>query len=87
MEDGVPDARRAAERKPSRRPGSSCRQSMALQIEAVVVLNKIDRTDARQRGTSETFDLFVGWGPTTKALDFPVKVLQRPRGTPRMTRW
>ena len=48
------------------------RKALELQLKPLVVINKIDRPDARPSAAlSETFDLFVELGADDKALDFP----------------
>jgi GTP-binding protein len=48
------------------------RKALERQLKPVVVINKIDRPDARpSEALSETFDLFVELGADDEALDFP----------------
>lgn len=48
------------------------RKALECGLKPVVVINKIDRPDARpSEALSETFDLFVELGADDKALDFP----------------
>jgi len=48
-------------------------KALAAGHKAVVVVNKIDRTDARPDWVvNETFDLFANLGATDEQLDFPV---------------
>lgn len=48
-------------------------KALALGHKVVVVVNKIDRTDAEpDRVVNETFDLFVELGATEEQLDFPI---------------
>ncbi len=48
------------------------RKALECKLKPVVVINKIDRPDARpSEALSETFDLFVELGADDEALDFP----------------
>jgi GTP-binding protein len=48
------------------------RKALECKLKPVVVINKIDRPDARpQEALSETFDLFVELGADDETLDFP----------------
>jgi len=48
------------------------RKALELKLKPLVVINKIDRPDARpSEALSETFDLFVELGADDSALDFP----------------
>ncbi|MFN0053003.1 MAG: translational GTPase TypA [Planctomycetales bacterium] len=48
------------------------RKALECKLKPLVVINKIDRADARpQEALSETFDLFVELGADDEALDFP----------------
>jgi GTP-binding protein len=48
------------------------RKALELKLKPLVVINKIDRPDARpSEALSETFDLFVELGADDEALDFP----------------
>jgi GTP-binding protein len=48
------------------------RKALECRLKPVVVINKIDRPDARpSEALSETFDLFVELGADDEALDFP----------------
>ncbi len=48
------------------------RKALECKLKPLVVINKIDRPDARpSEALSETFDLFVELGADDKALDFP----------------
>jgi GTP-binding protein len=48
------------------------RKALECKLKPVVVINKIDRPDARpSEALSETFDLFVELGADNEALDFP----------------
>ena len=49
------------------------RKALELDLRAIVVINKIDRKDARPTEVvNETFDLFVDLGATDEQADFPV---------------
>ena len=49
------------------------RKALELDLRAIVVVNKIDRKDARaQEAVNETFDLFVELGANDEQADFPV---------------
>ncbi len=49
------------------------RKALELDLRAIVVVNKIDRRDARaQEVVNQTFDLFVDLGANDKQADFPV---------------
>jgi GTP-binding protein len=49
------------------------RKALELDLRAIVVVNKIDRKDARaQEVVNQTFDLFVDLGANDKQADFPV---------------
>ncbi len=49
------------------------RKALELDLRAIVVVNKIDRKDARPREVvNETFDLFVELGANDEQADFPV---------------
>jgi GTP-binding protein len=49
------------------------RKALELDLRAIVVVNKIDRKDARpQEVVNETFDLFVELGANDEQADFPV---------------
>src|SRR5690606_1498258 len=49
------------------------RKALALGLEPIVVVNKVDRPGARpHRVVDDTFDLFDQLGATEKQLDFPV---------------
>jgi GTP-binding protein len=48
------------------------KKSLELELKPIVVINKIDRKDARPNEVlSEVFDLFVSLGATEEQLDFP----------------
>ena len=54
------------------------RKALELDLRAIVVVNKIDRKDARpQEVVNETFDLFVELGASDEQAEFPVSVYQR----------
>ncbi len=49
------------------------KKSLELNLKPIVVINKIDRKDARpHKVLDEVFDLFVSLGATNEQLDFPV---------------
>lgn len=49
------------------------RQALKMKLKIIVVINKIDKTDARVNHVlNQTFDLFVELGADDKTLDFPV---------------
>src|ERR1700694_205400 len=49
------------------------RKALELDLRAIVVINKIDRKDARpQEVVNEVFDLFIELGATDEQADFPV---------------
>jgi GTP-binding protein len=49
------------------------RKALELDLKAIVVVNKIDRRDARaQEVVNETFDLFIELGANDEQADFPV---------------
>ncbi len=49
------------------------RKALELDLKAIVVVNKIDRRDARPREVvNETFDLFIEFGANDEQADFPV---------------
>ena len=55
-----------------RRPVLYCEKSLALGYRPIVLINKIDRGDARPDAVlNEVFDLFVGLDATDEQLDFP----------------
>jgi len=56
-------------------PGTSfvMKKALAQGLRPIVVINKIDRKDARPREViDEVFDLFVALGATDEQLDFPI---------------
>ncbi|MGH7233703.1 MAG: GTP-binding protein TypA/BipA, partial [Nitrospiraceae bacterium] len=58
------------------------RKALALGHRAIVVINKIDRSDAVVDDVlNRTFDLFVHLGATNEQLDFPVVYTSAIRGT------
>jgi GTP-binding protein len=60
------------------------RKALELRLPAVVVLNKIDRTDARpQPVLNEVYDLFIDLDATEDQLDFPVLYTNAKAGTCR----
>ncbi|MBI5733597.1 MAG: translational GTPase TypA [Candidatus Kerfeldbacteria bacterium] len=49
------------------------RRALEMKLKIIVVINKIDRADARvDYALNKTFDLFVELGASDEALDFPV---------------
>jgi GTP-binding protein len=60
------------------------RKALELRLPAVVVLNKIDRSDARpQEVLNEVYDLFIDLDATEEQLDFPVLYTNAKAGTCR----
>jgi GTP-binding protein len=58
------------------------RKALELDLKAIVVVNKIDRKDARPRDVvNETFDLFVDLGANDEQADFPVIFTNAKAGT------
>lgn len=58
------------------------RKALELGHKAIVVINKIDRPDARaQEVVDKTFDLFVSLGATDEQLDFPIVYTSGVQGT------
>jgi GTP-binding protein len=58
------------------------RKALELDLRAIVVVNKIDRKDARvQEVVDETFDLFVDLGASDAQADFPVLYTNAKAGT------
>ena len=56
-----------------RRPNSWCRKALAIGLKPIVVINKIDRPDARAAQVhDEVFDLFAALDATEEQLDFPM---------------
>src|SRR5574337_1029126 len=57
------------------------RKALALQHRVVVVVNKIDRANARtDYATNATFDLFIDLGATEEQADFPIVYTDGLRG-------
>src|SRR3989442_5393717 len=57
-------------------------KALALGLRAIVVINKIDRTDARPDWVLDaTFDLFVSLGANDTQLDFPIVYTNAIAGT------
>ncbi len=57
------------------------RKALALQHRVVVVVNKIDRANARtDYATNATFDLFIDLGATEEQADFPIVYTDALRG-------
>src|SRR5207244_2332821 len=49
------------------------RKALGLNLPVILVVNKIDRPDARvQEIINETYDLFIDLGADEKAVDFPI---------------
>ena len=67
------------------------RKALEAGLTPIVVINKIDRPDARAGEVlDEVFDLFIDLDATEEQLDFPGALLQRPRGplpAARRTSW
>jgi GTP-binding protein len=62
------------------------RKALEERLPAVVVLNKIDRSDARpQEVLNEVYDLFIDLGATEEQLDFPVLYTNAKLGTARLS--
>jgi GTP-binding protein len=58
------------------------RKALELDLRAIVVVNKIDRKDARvQEVVDEVFDLFVDLGASDEQADFPVLYTNAKAGT------
>ena len=56
-------------------PGTSfvMKKALAQALRPIVIINKIDRSDARPKEVvDEVFDLFVALGATDEQLDFPI---------------
>ena len=61
------------------------RKALELRLPAVVVLNKIDRTDARPAAVlNEIYDLFIDIDATEQQLEFPVLFTNAKAGTCRV---
>src|SRR5215510_4422927 len=62
------------------------RKALEARLPAVVVINKIDRSDARpQEVLNEVYDLFIDLDATEDQLDFPVLYTNAKAGTARTT--
>jgi GTP-binding protein len=62
------------------------RKALELDLKAIVVVNKIDRKDARpQEVVNDTFDLFVELGANDEQADFPVLFTNAKAGVARRT--
>ena len=60
------------------------RKALEARLPAVVVINKIDRSDARpQEVLNEVYDLFIDLDATEEQLDFPVLYTNAKTGTAR----
>ena len=60
------------------------RKALEAGLPPIVVINKIDRPDARAGEVlNEVFDLFIDLDATEEQLEFPVLYTQRPRGALR----
>jgi GTP-binding protein len=58
------------------------RKALELDLHAIVVINKVDRKDARPREVvDEVFDLFIDLGASDKQADFPVLYTNAKAGT------
>ena len=63
------------------------RKALEAGLPPIVVINKIDRPDARAAEVlNEVFDLFIDLDATEEQLEFPVLYTQRPRGPLRGSR-
>lgn len=61
------------------------RKALEARLPVVLVVNKIDRPDARpQEVLNETYDLFIDLGATVEQLDFPVLYTNAKAGTCRI---
>ena len=57
------------------------RKALERRLAPIVVINKIDRSDARTQAVlNEVYDLFIDLDATEDQLDFPVLYTERPRG-------
>ena len=66
----------------SRRPGSCLRKALERRLTPIVVVNKIDRPDARpQEVLNEIYDLFIDLDAAEDQLDFPVLYTNARKGT------
>jgi len=62
------------------------RKALELDLKAIVIVNKIDRKDARaQEVVNETFDLFVELGANDEQADFPVLFTNAKAGIAKRT--
>jgi GTP-binding protein len=62
------------------------RKALELDLRAIVVVNKIDRKDARaQEVVNETFDLFIELGANDEQADFPVLFTNAKAGIAKRT--
>ena len=62
------------------------RKALEARLPTVLVINKIDRADARpQEVLNEVYDLFIDLDATEEQLEFPVVYTNAKRGTARMT--
>jgi GTP-binding protein len=62
------------------------RKALELDLKAIVVVNKIDRKDARPvEVVNETFDLFIELGANDEQADFPVLFTNAKAGTAQRT--
>ena len=62
------------------------RKALELDLKAIVVVNKIDRRDARPvEVVNETFDLFIELGANDEQADFPVLFTNAKAGTAQRT--
>ncbi|HKE37123.1 MAG TPA: translational GTPase TypA [Candidatus Baltobacteraceae bacterium] len=62
------------------------RKALELDLRAIVVVNKIDRRDARpQEVVNETFDLFIELGANDEQADFPVLFTNAKAGIAKRT--
>ncbi len=62
------------------------RKALEARLPAVVVINKIDRSDARpQEVLNEVYDLFIDLDATEEQLDFPVLYTNAKEGVARTT--
>ena len=61
-------------------------KALALTLPLVVVINKIDRADARTNEVvNEIFDLFIDLGATEEQLEFPILYTDARKGIVRLT--
>src|SRR5581483_7328683 len=62
------------------------RKALELDLKAIVVVNKIDRKDARATEVvNEVFDLFIELGANDEQADFPVVFTNAKLGTAKRT--